>query len=408
MSRLAIHGGKPVRDVGARPWPGWPPINERRWKHHEAGFREVYRSATEGLPRPRGKRFAKRFCDYLGTSHGLLTTCGSSALKLALCAATDSDGLGYNGECIVPQYTFIATAHTALEMNFSVRFVDVDPETGCLDPDAFEAAITTPTRVVVPVDILGHPADMDRINAIARKHNLAVVEDACQAHGASYKNRKCGSLGDAGCFSFQSTKNLTSGEGGFVATDSAEIYKRIHTLHDVGKAPSGMSWDAPQLGYNYRASEYIAVLLENRLAELDAYAERRNKAARYFDHALKSIAGLRPARVADFVTNHAWHLYPMRYDPDGFGGKSRDEFLAALRAEGVPCSSGYDRPLSEHGGIVAVKNRHPALIAAEPSPNTEHIGATAVWFSQTLLTADRRDLADVPEAIHRIQKAFKA
>ena len=137
-------------------------------------------------------------------------------------------------------------------------------------------------------------------------------------------------------------------------------------------------------------------------------AERRNEAARYFDHALKSITGLRPARVADYVTNHAWHLYPMRYDPDGFGGKSRDEFLAALRAEGVPCSSGYGRPLSEHGGIVAVKNRHPALIAAEPSPNTEHIGATAVWFSQTLLTADHRDLADVPEAIHRIQKAFNA
>lgn len=408
MSKLALDGGTPVHDARSRPWPRWPDVSEEKWSRQERSFREVYLSAVEGIPRPRCERFAKAYREYLGTTHGLMTTSGTSALKLALCAVTDTIGLGYNGECIVPNYTFIASAHAAWEMGFSVRFVDVEPESACLDPDALEAAITPRTRVIMPVDILGHPADMDRILAVARKHDLKVVEDACQAHGASYKGKKCGSLADAGCFSFQSTKNLTCGEGGFVATNSEEIYKRLYTLHDVGRPPPGMSWSEPRAGYNYRPSEYLATLLENRLKELDAQCERRNRAARYLDNELRGITGIRPARVADYVTNHAYHLYPMRYIPSAFGGRSRDEFIRALQAEGIPCSAGYTDLQSRHSVTLAVRKRHPELVAEQPCPNTERICAESIWLTQSILLADEKDLADIPEAIRKIQKAFHA
>ncbi|MCI0435726.1 MAG: DegT/DnrJ/EryC1/StrS family aminotransferase, partial [Gemmatimonadetes bacterium] len=355
-----------------------------------------------------GKRFAQSFCDYLGAKHGLLTTSGSSALKLALCGVLGEDGLGESGECIVPEYTFVACAHTALEMGFSVRFVDVELKSGCLDPDALEAAITDRTRVVMPVDILGHPADMDRINGIARSRGLKVVEDACQAHGASYKGHKCGTLGDAGCFSFQSTKNLTSGEGGFLATDSLEVFKRAHALHNVGRAPEGETFDEPQVGYNYRPSEYVAVLLEQRLAELDAQIARRNDAAAYLTSELKGITGLVAPQPPEWVTNHAWHLYAMRYVPSAFGNRPRSEFLKALYAEGIPCSGGYGTPLSEYPMMQAVKKRRPHLITTTGSENTKRVCAESVWLSQTMLLADRKDLADIPEAIRKIQKAFHA
>ena len=408
MSKLASRGGTPVHDTRARPWPRWPVVNETNWATQARAFREVYLSATEGLPQPRGRRFAKAFCSYLGAKHGLLTQSGTNALKLALSAVTDTMGLGYNGECIVPTYTFIASAHAAWEMGFSVRFVDVELESACLDPQALERAINSKTRVIMPVDILGYPADMDAILAIARKHNLKVVEDACQAHGASYKGKKCGSTADAGCFSFQSSKNLTCGEGGFVATNSLEIYKRAHALHHGGQAPPGMKWKEARAGYSYRPSEYIGTLLETRLKDLDAQCERRNQGARYLAKELAGITGIRPAKVADHVTNHAWHLYPMRYISSAFGGRSRNAFLSALRAEGIPCSSGYGDSLSRHGMTKAVKKRHPELVAEDPCPNTKRVCAESIWLSQSILLADEKDLADIPEAIRKIQKAYHA
>ena len=408
MSKLALNGGTPAHDTRARPWPKWPDVSEKKWPQQESAFREVYISGTEGIPRPRCERFAKAFCRYLGTTYGLMTTSGTSALKLALSAVTDTIGLGYNGEVIIPNYTFIASAHAAWEMGFSVRFVDVEPESACLSADALEAAITPKTRVIMPVHILGYPADMDRINAVAKKHNLKVVEDACQAHGASYKGKKCGSLSDAGCFSFQSTKNLTCGEGGFVVTDSTEFQKRAYTLHNVGRPPSGMNWTEPRAGYNYRPSEYLATLLENRLKELDSQCERRNQAARFLNNELKGITGIRPAQVADYVTNHAWHLYPMRYIPSAFGGRSRNEFIRALQAEGIPCSAGYTDLQSQHNITLAVKKRHPELVVENPCPNTERICAESIWLFQSILLADEKDLADIPEAIRKIQKVFHA
>ena len=193
-----------------------------------------------------------------------------------------------------------------------------------------------------------------------------------------------------------------------MASNSAEVYKRLYTLHDVGRPPPGMAWDEPRAGYNYRPSEYLATLLENRLKELDAQCERRNRAAGYLNNELKGITGIRPAQVADYVTNHAYHLYPMRYIPSAFGGRSRDEFIRALQAEGIPCSSGYTDLQSRHSVTLAVKKRHPELVAEQPCPNTKRICAESIWLFQSILLADEKDLADIPEAIRKIQKAFHA
>jgi len=408
MVKLAIEGGAPVRDTDKKPWPVWPPHTEEEWARIQGEMRSIYFDSTEGLPGPRGHQFAKTFAEYLGTKYGLLAPHGSSALRVALPAVIDADGLGESGECLVPEYTFIASATTALESGFSVRFVDVEPETACMDPAALEAAITPRTKVILPVHILGCPADMDPIMAIAKKRGIKVVEDACQAHGASYKGKKVGSLGDAGCFSFQSTKNLTCGEGGFVSTDDADTYARAYALHNVGRAPSGMSFSEPRVGYNYRTSEYLAILLESRLKNLDAQTAERTKAVAYLCKELKGITGIRPAEVPAHVTTHAYHLFPMRYTPSAFGGKSRDEFISALSAEGIPCMAGYTEPLSRHAGMHAVKKRHPELIQAGPCPNTEKVCSQAVWIFQSILTASLSDLADIPEAIRKIQKAFHA
>jgi dTDP-4-amino-4,6-dideoxygalactose transaminase len=401
MSKLARDGGTPVRTKG---WPHWPASDAEAWKKAEGVFREVFLSGTEGLPHPRGRQFCQAYRDFLGAKHALLTTSGSSALKLALGAVTDTDGLGYNGECLVPAYTFIACATMPLEMGFSVRFVDADPENACMDPAALEAAITDKTRVIMPVDILGHPADMDTITAIARKHNLKIVEDACQAHGAAYKGRRCGTMGDAGCFSFQSTKNLCCGEGGVVATNSDDVSDRAYALHNVGRG-----WpDGPGVGYNYRASEYLAALLEHRLKDLPDQMRRRDRAAAYLTRELKGITGIQPWKVGDYVTQHAWHLYPMRYSPSAFGGRSRDEFIQAISAEGISISTGYGAPLAKHDCITAVRRRHPELISDTPCPNTERICAESLWFTQNILLAEEKDLADIVEAVRKIQKAFHA
>ena len=193
-----------------------------------------------------------------------------------------------------------------------------------------------------------------------------------------------------------------------MATNSADVYKRAYTLHNVGRPPPGMEWDEPRAGYNYRPSEYLATLLENRLKELDAQCERRNRAAGYLDNELRGITGIRPAHVAEYVTNHAYHLYPMRYIPSAFGGRSRDEFIQALQAEGIPCSAGYTDLQSRHDVTLAVKKRHPELVAEGPCPNTERICAESIWLFQSILLADEKDLADIPEAIRKIQKAFHA
>ena len=404
--RLALRGGTPVRQ---KPWPAWPQNDPALWETKiEPALRRVYRSGAEGLPGTEAKRFGQAFADYCGASYGVMTPHGTDALMAALTGALDLDGIADSGEAILPNYTFIATASAALDRRFSLCLVDIDPQTLTLCPNAVEAAADPArTTALLPVHLGGHPVDMEPILEIAERRGLKTIEDCAQAHGAEYKGRKVGSLGDAGAFSFQSSKNLTAGEGGMVTTNDEAIRNRVAAFKDVGRHPEGERWEYPRIGWNYRPSEYLAALLSVRLERLDDETRRRNENAEYLTSLLEGADGLAPPRSADYATAHGYHLYMCRYDADAFGGRTRDEFCAALRAEGVPCSAGYTAPLSESPALKRLRELRPDLIRVEPCPNVKDAAARSVWLPQNLLLGSRRDMDDIAEAAEKVCSAFR-
>jgi dTDP-4-amino-4,6-dideoxygalactose transaminase len=331
---------------------------------------------------------------------------GTDAVSAALIGALDLDGLGDGGEVIMPNYTFIATASAALSVRCSVSLVDVDPVSFTIDPAAVEAAITDQTRAIMPVHLGGHPADMAALNAIAKKHGLAVIEDAAQAHGAEHQGQKVGAIGDVGAFSFQSSKNLTAGEGGCLLTNHKDIRDRAYAFKDVGRRPDGERWEYPRLGWNYRPSEYLAAILLARLDHLEEETKHRNENAAYLSEALDEIDGITPPQWRPWVTQHGYHLYMMLYDPAQFGGHSRDEFVRALDAEGISCTPGYKRPLSDEGALTTVAAKYPHLVKRHPCPNIEHAAEHSVWLYQNMLLGNQQDMDDIVEAISKIKQAF--
>jgi len=404
--KLAIDGGAPVRDLEKDPWLAWPLHPEEEWRDKlEPALKEVYLSGVEGLPGPKAVEFGNAFAGYCGAKYGIFSPSGTDAIASAVAGALDLDGLGDGGEVIVPDYTYIATASAPMLIGCSVAFADIHRESFTLDPEAVEAAIGERTVAIFPVHVGGHTADMDALNAIAEKHGIMVIEDCAQAHGAENNGRRAGTLGNVGAFSYQSSKNLTSGEGGAVVTDDEEIANRIISFRNGGRVPGGGRWFYPRLGWNYRTSEYLAALLMLRLDKIEEEAEHRNENAAYLTAELKKIEGIAPPKSMPWVTRHAYHLYTMLYEPDFFGGHSRDEFVEALEAEGVPCFQGY-KLLSGSDAMQEAAARHPGRIRTTDRPNVEWVSAHSVWLVQDMLMGTHEDIDDIVEAIAKIQKAF--
>ena len=405
--KLAVDGGTPVRDTDQKPWTAWPLRTEEEWESVIGpALKEVYLSGTEGLPAPTALEFADRFAKYCGTEYGLMVPHGTDAIMAALAGALDLDGLAEVGDVVMPNYTFIATACAPLFLRLSCTLVDIDRETFTIDPEAVEDAITDRTVAILPVHLAGHPADMEAINGIAQKHGLAVIEDCAQAHGAEYKGKKVGSLSDAGAYSFQSSKNLTSGEGGCVVTNSKDVRDRAHAFYDVGRRPGGERWEYPRLGWNFRNSEYLAALLCCRLQVLDEQIGRRNENTAYLAEGLSQIGGITPPKLASYATQHGYHLYCLLYDPEEFGGKPRSDFVAAMQAEGINCAGGYSRPLTDEGALKTVAERYPERVRRLPCPNVEYVCDHSIWLYQQMLLGTREDMADVVEAAAKVKKAF--
>ena len=407
-SKLAIAGGTPVRDTQKDPWPISPLNGVEEWESEiEPRLREVYLSATEGLGGQKIEELNEKYAEYTGTKYAMFMPHGTDAISAALAGALDLDGFGDGGEVIIPNYTFVATASAALDRNCTIAFVDIDPESFTIDPAAVEAAIDpNRTRAILPVHLGGHPAHMDALRQIADRHGLAIVEDCAQAHGAAYQGKKVGGLGDAGAFSFQSSKNLTSGEGGMVTTDDKDVCDRVYAFMNVGRAPGGARWEYPRLGWNYRPSEYLAALLIPRLGKLEEQTVLRNANAAYLSTELKQIEGFTPPKLSPWVSQHGYHLYCARYNPEGFGGMPRTKFLEALSAEGIPCSSGYGAPLSQEAGVAHAAQKYPRLIRSLPCPVAEQVCQESVWLFQNLLLGSRKDMDDIVEAITKIQQAW--
>ena len=267
--------------------------------------------------------FEAAYAKLLGAKRCVATASGTTALITALHVM----GVDAGDEVITSPFTFIATYNTILMHKALPVFADTDPATLTMDPASIESRITERTRAIVPVHIYGMPCDMDPINAIAKKHNLAVVEDACQAWLAEYKGRKCGTLGDLGCFSFQNSKHIPSGEGGAVTGNSDELLDRCHAFHNCGRATGTFQGSGCfSRGSNFRMQHFQAAMLLPQFDKLVQETERRRENADYLTAGLKEIPGIQPVRLPE-NSRPVWHLYAFRYDAAQFNGLPRDKFM---------------------------------------------------------------------------------
>jgi dTDP-4-amino-4,6-dideoxygalactose transaminase len=353
------------------------------------------------------KSFEDEFASYCGSKYAIACVNGSVALRLSLIAC----GVRPGDEVIVPPYTFIATASVVLEVNCVPVFVDIDPDTYNIDPGEIEKAITKRTRAIIPVHFGGQACDMDRIMAIAKKHDIKVIEDACHGHGAEYKNRKLGSIGDTGCFSFQSSKNLTSGEGGIITTNDDKLYDMISSLRNVGRVKGGQWYEHYNPGCNYRITQLQAALLLNQLKRLEEQTKKRHENGTYLNSLLETIEGIAPLARGRGETLHSYHVYIFRYDKSKFNGLPKTSFAEMLAAEGVPSFMGYPKPLY-HQPVFLQKNFMCYAIPEDVDYSTVHCPVTeracseeAVWILQNAMLGEKEDMDKFAEAIRKIQKA---
>ena len=403
--KLAIDGGQPVRTLDFSAWPVWDEREEKL-------LLQVLHSGQWGILNG-GKvtEFEKQFSEFVGAKRTLCVTSGTSALEITLRAL----GIGPGDEVITTPYTFVATPSAAFLTGAQPVFVDINPKTYLLDPAQVETAITERTKAVMPVHIAGCPADMDGMLQVARAHNLYVIEDACQAWGAEWNGQPVGALGDLGCFSFQASKNINAGEGGAIVSNNEELAERCWSLHNVGRIRTGEWYQHEFLGWNYRVTEWQGAILLAQLSRLQEHMVLREDNATYLSDRLGDVDGLVPAQVDPHVTKHAWHLYMMTYDSEAFGGWPCDRFIAALSAEGIPCSPGY-RPLNQMpalrralaeqaGKIDPWDTSETDLPTFAPCPITEDLCQRTVWFKQTMLLGDHEDMDDIVAAVQKIQRA---
>ena len=360
-------------------------------------------------------QFEQEWGAFVGTKRCLTVVNGTNALIASLLQL----GIGGGDEVIVPPYTFIATVAAVLATGAMPVFVDTDVATWQIDPTKIEAKITSRTKAIIPVHILGLPADMQRIMVIAKKHDLFVIEDACQAHGAEIGHQRVGSFGHAGCFSFQNSKNLAIGEGGAITSNDEKFMDRCYSYHNYGNPYGSVVGEVNAgtliAGNKLRLTEYQAAIGLVQLKRLAAETDKRNANAAYLRSKLSKIPGIIPYTFTDNVTKAAFHLFPFRYDKEGFKGLSRAEFLKALNAEGVPCSEGY-APLNKMPYLQNAfesKNYRKMYTAAEldiqafnqrnDCPlNDKLCNEEAVWFFQSMLLAERADMDDIVNAIEKI------
>lgn len=401
----AALGGKPVRTEPFPSWPVWDAAEEK-------AVVDTLRSGKWG--RGSGKnvaRFESAWAEAVGAKHCLATASGTSALLVSL----KSLGVGPGDEVILPPYTFVACVNVILMCHALPVFVDTDVDTMQIDARRLEAAITDKTAAIMPVQLGGATFDVDAVLAVAQKHRLPVIEDTCQSHFAEWKGRRTGQFGATGCFSFQASKNLNSGEGGAVLTGDDELMERMYTFHNNSRSrkQSGGDFRYPSPGMNVRMTEFQGALLGAQLARLDQQARAREQNAQYLTSMLKEIPGIRPARMHEGNTRNAYHLYMFRYGKEQFAGLDRAAFLKAMRAEGIPCSGGY-APLNKEPFLKATfaSRGYQAIYSNETlarwekrnhCPQNDRLCEEAVWFTQSMLLGARRDMDQIAEAIRKIQ-----
>lgn len=406
-TKPAILGGPKAHPKG---FPGWPVFD----KTEETALTEILKSKSWGrLNGQKVAAFEQEYGNLFGAKHCLGVSSGTSALYTIL-GAMD---IGPGDEVIMPVYTFVATYNVAV-LNYALPiFVDTDIESFQIDANKIEPAITKETKVIMPVHIGGSPADIDKILEVANKAQIPVLEDACQAHLAEWRGKRVGNFGLAGAFSFQSSKNLNTGEGGAIITNDEQFAQTCYRFHNQGQGGSTTSYQAGSgtRATNMRLTEFQGGLLLAQMKRLEEQSRRRSENAAYLTSMLNEIPGIEPAKLYEGTTNSAYHLYMFRYDKNHFADMGRNRFLEALNAEGVPCSSGYGRMNKGDYVTGLAQNKHYLKIYGEKTmqewlernqcPQNDILaGEQAVWFTQTMLLGTKEDLNQIVEAIRKIQK----
>jgi len=401
----AVLGGKPTRRKGFTRWPIVQKNDEKAWMSVLRTLKWNRRRGTAVT------EFEETFARRLGVRHCLATSGGTTALWTALNALD----IGPKDEVLIPPYTFIATINVILLQHALPVFVDTDRETFQIDANKIEDRITPQTRCIMPVHLGGASAEMDLILTLGKKHQLSVVEDACQSHLAEWRKQPVSTLGDVGCFSFQASKNLNCGEGGALITNNHELLARAERFHSnggtVGKADSLIPHRTN--GCNLRMTEFQGALLSSQFDRLEDQASARENNAGYLTSMLNDIDGIEPARMYKGCTRNAYHLYMFRYDPTSFAGLPREGFIEALRAEGVHCSSGYT-PLNKDKFLeYTLQSRAFRAIYSDKelnnwrernhTPENDRLCSEAVWFTQSMLLGSRGDMEQIAEAVWKVQ-----
>jgi len=408
MSELAILGGPKIRTDG---YPAWPVWDDRDVQ----AVADVVRSGRWGgypYPGPKTAELARKFAELQGGGYAVPMINGTVTMEVALRAA----GIGWGDEVIVPAYTFQATAAAPMAAGAIPVIVDVDANTYCIHPEAAAKAITSRTKAIIPVHLGSNMADMDAIMALAEKHNLIVIEDCAHAHGAKWRGQGAGTIGHFGSFSLQSSKTLTSGEGGILLCRTPELAAKAASVIDCGRPhalgggaedPNGLS----VMGANYRLSELQAALALVGIERFPVQAKQREEMAAYMDEALSEIPGVRVMKHDERHTTRSFYRYIFAIDQQAFG-MEHDLLCAALDAEGVECWTGYEamhnyQLFKPQTSTLAVPNAFPDYFKFEQMNLPEATRACeheAVWLDEAIFRAGPKGVDDAIEAIRKIQR----
>ena len=403
MGELAISGGTPVR---SSPYPVWPSGDDA----DVAAVTDVVRSGRWGgfpEPGPMASAFEERFASYQGARFGVLMSNGTVTMEVALKAL----GIGWGDEVIVPALTFSATPYAAMAAGALPVFVDVTPDTWTIDVDLVEAAITPRTRAVMPVHLGHQMADMDRVMDIAGRHGLAVVEDCAHAHGQRWRDRGAGCIGDLGSFSHQSSKIMTSGEGGSLLTNDDRLSRLAHSLIDCGR-PKDDGEKEFTFGANYRLGELHAALLTVAMDRFPGQQEQRERQGRYFEDIAGQVPGVRIMRHDERITRWSFYRYIVAIDPETFAGRTHEAVCDALEAEGVGAWTGYE-PMSRYDLFQPALSRLPVAVehadrldlSRMSFPVAEAAGLReSVYLDENVFRAGREGVDDAVEALAKIQR----
>jgi dTDP-4-amino-4,6-dideoxygalactose transaminase len=402
MANLALNGGHPVRST---PFPVWPVWGDEELENLAAVVRSGKWGCTAGSFT---QEFEKKFAAYHAAAHGVCVNSGTTALRIALLAAD----IGPGDKVLVPAYTFFASASAVVEAGAVPMFVDIDPGTYTIDPRLAEEACTSGTAAVMPVHFAGRPADMDALTVFARKRGLKIIEDAAQAWGSEWRGARVGTFGEAGCFSFQSSKNINAGEGGIILTNDEAVARMARSYSNCGRKPGGQWYEHFYLGGNSRMTEFQSAVLLAQLARYEGQRTTRERNLQYLNERLAGVQGIQILESDPRVTAHSAHLFIFRYLSEGFAGKPKAAFVRALQAEGIPASAGYADPL--YNQPVFLNTAFGPRGTSVPWPvdyRSFHCPATekacreeAIWLTQNMLLGVRSDMDDIVEAIEKVRR----